>query len=216
MSRKDLEPVENINWANLLLSKTRLNPYLSAVAHDPAGALELYKVNLKTSARLFIWLAFLEVILRNALVGALTARHSDSALDPFVSIWPDLAPEERAVFRKAEHGSRLKGNHGNFETLISELPFSFWKHLLSSRHQTTLWAGSLRHAFPYLKPQRRALVFEAVQHAVELRNRIAHHEPIFRRELGTDLRQIQKIIGWISPEALAWAKANLPSLGSVH
>ena len=37
-----------------------------------------------------------------------------------------------------------------------------------------------------------------------LRNRIAHHEPIFNRDLADDYRQILEVTGWISPTTSEW------------
>jgi hypothetical protein len=37
-----------------------------------------------------------------------------------------------------------------------------------------------------------------------LRNRIAHHEPIFQRPLQDEHRSILEIVSWISPEMAAW------------
>lgn len=37
-----------------------------------------------------------------------------------------------------------------------------------------------------------------------LRNRIAHHEPIFNRDLVDDYRQIFEVTGWIPPTMCEW------------
>ena len=37
-----------------------------------------------------------------------------------------------------------------------------------------------------------------------LRNRIAHHEPIFARDLARDHERILEVAEWISPATTAW------------
>lgn len=210
MSSESYKPVENLDWCGQVLSDSRLWPYVGAVNGDVGGALKLYALNIKVSAELLTWLAFLEVALRNSLIRSLRPNRAKEDFDVFLAVWTDLTPEERGSYMKATSRVSGSGARNSFHALVTELPFGFWKHLLSSKHQTTLWASNLRHAFPYLRPHNRAFVYKTVEAAVELRNRIAHHEPIFRRQLGADLAQIQQIIGWISPDALDWAVRNLP------
>jgi hypothetical protein len=38
----------------------------------------------------------------------------------------------------------------------------------------------------------------------DLRNRIAHHEPIFSRDLAADDRTILEVIGWMCADTRAW------------
>lgn len=211
MSTRKYEGVDNLTWTSKVITQARFRPYLHAMNGNTAGALELYILNVRVSAELYSWLGFLEIALRNALVAALRRSEKAPTNDPFESHWQTLAPETRWAYQKALKRLSTKGKSVSFDTLISELPFGYWRYLLSAKYESTLWTSHLRHAFPGLKVKRRAEVYSAIENIVYLRNRIAHHEPIFRRELGTDLRQIQQIIGWISPEALDWARVNLPT-----
>lgn len=202
--------VQKLDWPASVFTPARLSQYQAAMNGDPAGVLKLYSLNLQASAEMHLWLGLLEITLRNALIETLMPVERHEGFDPLLSIWADLSPAEKGAYKKAQNQAATKAKPGNFNALITELPFGFWRSLLSSKHQTSLWVTNFRWAFPGLRQKRRATVFSAVESAVELRNRIAHHEPIFNRHLGQDLAQIQQIIGWISPEALAWARANLP------
>ncbi|WP_246183107.1 Abi family protein [Mycolicibacterium grossiae] len=42
---------------------------------------------------------------------------------------------------------------------------------------------------------------ETVRH---IRNRVAHHEPIFARNLPGELQSMQRLVQWRSAEAAAW------------
>lgn len=66
-------------------------------------------------------------------------------------------------------------------------------------------AGDLRHAFPNLRPQNRATVYGALDALHTLRNRIAHHEPIHKRDLAADMLTIYRVLDWIDPDVRFWA-----------
>lgn len=89
--------------------------------------------------------------------------------------------------------------------VIAELNFGFWKFLLAKRYEATLWTGYLRHAFPNLQPQSRAVVYRALDELHMLRNRIAHHEPIHNRNLMVDMLTVYRLLDWIDADARAWA-----------
>jgi len=97
---------------------------------------------------------------------------------------------------------------------VAELSFGFWTAFTAKRFEISLWTPYLRHAFPNLKPQRRALVSLRLEKARALRNRIAHHESIFNRNLESDFEDIADVISWMSLDAVRWALAHsrVPSL----
>lgn len=89
--------------------------------------------------------------------------------------------------------------------VVAELNFGFWKFLLAKRYEATLWTGYLRHAFPNLTPQNRATVYRALDELHTVRNRVAHHEPIHRRDLTADTLTIYRLLDWIDTDVRAWA-----------
>ncbi|MCW3158383.1 hypothetical protein [Micropruina sonneratiae] len=89
--------------------------------------------------------------------------------------------------------------------MVAELSFGFWKFLLAKRYEATLWTGYLRHAFPNLEPQSRAVVYRALDELHTVRNRIAHHEPIHSRDLTADTLTIYRLLDWIDHDVRAWA-----------
>ncbi|MCO5973185.1 hypothetical protein [Actinoallomurus soli] len=91
---------------------------------------------------------------------------------------------------------------------MSELGFGFWRYLLSARYEQSLWTPALRHAFPELRPQRRREVADRVARLHLLRNRLAHHEPIHRRDLAADHADLIFVASAICPHAAAWIERN--------
>src|SRR3546814_16415609 len=53
-------------------------------------------------------------------------------------------------------------------------------------------------------PQCRAAAYADLQIIRRLRNRIAHHEPIFMRNIADDYQRIHDMIAWRSQVAAAW------------
>lgn len=122
--------------------------------------------------------AFLEVVLRNALGTQLAAHHGTLAghwYDDPLGVLSDLAHEDIAAARRRVRKLWRPETPGR---VVAELSFGFWKFLLAKRYEATLWTGYLRHAFPNLQPQSRAVVYRSLDELHTVRNRIAHHEPV--------------------------------------
>ena len=68
--------------------------------------------------------------------------------------------------------------------VVAELPLGFWRFLLTSHYERSLWLTCLREAFPGIQGRgMRRDVHDAIRDLHVLRNRIAHHEPIHNRPL---------------------------------
>ena len=52
----------------------------------------------------------------------------------------------------------------------------------------------------------RKEIHRPLDHLRLLRNRIAHHEPIFRRHIEADYETLLRVIGWMSPETANWGE----------
>lgn len=85
----------------------------------------------------------------------------------------------------------------------------FWQSMFTRRHDVRLWKPYLRGVLPGLDATKpiadlRKEIYDDLEHVRLLRNRIAHHEPIFTRNLPDDLQRIYRLIGLRSQEATAW------------
>jgi hypothetical protein len=89
--------------------------------------------------------------------------------------------------------------------VIAALTYGFWVALLTARHEIRIWAPHFRAAFPGAPIQvKRELIHKEADHLRNLRNRIAHHEPIIRRDLAADYKRTLSIIRWICPVTASW------------
>ncbi|XVQ83855.1 hypothetical protein ACQP2K_34245 [Microbispora siamensis] len=95
--------------------------------------------------------------------------------------------------------------------MVAELSFGFWVGLLGrgghNRYEMRLWWPALRYAFPGYNGPRRAL-HQDLDHLRTLRNRIAHHEPVFRRHLAADAATVERVVRYICPVTAEWLREH--------
>lgn len=179
-----------------MISQQRFTPYLSHEQGNFQRALWLYGWNIRASGALFEALAVFEVSLRNALQQQLKVA-GPPGVPWFRNRGLPLSQEAAKDIEKACSRITRRAKTVTPGRLVAELPFGFSKYLLSKRYETTLWTPYLRHPFPHLLPQSRPTAFHAVGNFHLLRNRVAHHEPIIRRDLSVDSKKLLETLGWM-------------------
>jgi len=197
------------------LSSARIGTYEAATGslgdEDPR-ALVLYAWNAQVSAAFLAPLHICEVVIRNAVADALEVVYGPR--------WPWEATFLLSLPNSPGHlySSRrdLKGvaaKQPSTGKVIPELKFIFWQEMFTRRHDVRLWDVHLKSVFPYHDPVmstasiRRAL-YQDLEVIRKLRNRIAHHEPIFTRNLREDFERIIKLVGLRSTLVASWTVAN--------
>jgi hypothetical protein len=189
------------------MARPRFDRYLVAAGGDSASALRLYEWNIAASAAFYETLGRFEVLLRNALDEQMRRWHRkvmagngqwylDTATPLHADLWNQIADARRRA--------RKQGATETHDRVVAELMLGFWRYLLDARHQTTMWAPALRHAFPHLRPRVRTEIYDRVERLHGLRNRIAHHEPIHHLPLQTRLDEVLTVAGCICPTTAAW------------
>lgn len=203
------------------LSHDRLQPYLDAAGGDRARALRLYLWNTAVSAAFYAPLQGLGVVLRNAIHHQLSGRYG-SAWHENLDAGLDRGALER--IRQAISELIRGGSPSDAPRIVSTLSFGFWVSLLGSggrlesgrkaNYEMTLWRPALRQVFTHRATLTRRQAHSPLNELRVLRNRIAHHEPIFARNLTADHARIFEVMGWISPEVRIWTAhhSQLPAL----
>jgi hypothetical protein len=200
------------------LTLERLRSYTVAAGGDMKAALQLYDWNSAVSGALHEDLGRVEVVLRNALDGALVRHGTASGWTTKWNDRPSLFPGrhgQRALddMAAAKRRSGRSGQPAPHGAVIAELTFGFWRYLCTPAYLTSMWVPALSAAFPHHpSPQSpraiRSDVEDRVQRLHFLRNRVAHHEPLHHRDIARDHVSMTDLIRWISPEAEAWFIAN--------
>lgn len=195
-----------INALERSLSPERLSTYLAAAHGDHAAALRLYVWNTDISAAFYGPLQALEIVVRNAFHRELAAVYGPAWYDnPQVP----LTPFARARIVDAKDALRRAGRPLDPGRIVAELSFGFWERLLTHgppgklNYEMALWRPALHRAFPNSR-RRRVDVHKPIPALRDLRNRIAHHEPIFARPLAAEYQTILEVTGWICADTRAW------------
>jgi len=191
------------------LSRERLATYHRESGDDFERAARLYTWNTAISAAFYAPLQGLEVNLRNALHSKLAAAYGATWYDN-----PDthLSDAAKGHIDRARRDLQRERKPADTPHIVAALSFGFWERLLShgprgnNNYEITLWRPALHKAFPQARPRRRQTVHQPIMELRNLRNRIAHHEPIFRRNLEVDHDDILRVLGWICPTTRDWIR----------
>lgn len=189
-----------------VISAPRFASYLQASGNSCEAALELYRWNLEVSAAFMAPLHLCEIAVRNGIADAIEAVHG--------SDWPRMAGFIRSLPEGQGYNAQndLRGcaqQHRTAGQVIVDLKFIFWEKMLASRFQQSIWQRHFPTVFPGCDTtlsinDARAACRDDLKRIRLFRNRIAHHEPVFTRDLQDDLERISRLVRWRNPVAAAW------------
>lgn len=167
-----------------IMSVHRMNRYVTACGGNTKKAMTLYRLNLRLSQEMFTIISCFEVALRNSI-----DKHYLTILG---SDWLRNAATTGGIFDN--HRCRITarsindeiyslGVHYSHGKVVAGLGFGIWRYLFAPNQY--IQAGStLLRIFP-AKPRSTAriqynqiFVFNHLAQINDIRNRIAHHEPI--------------------------------------
>jgi hypothetical protein len=182
------------------VSADRLTKYAAA----PEDTVALYKWNADLSGALFELIGHGEIMLRN-VVHAQLAPHSPSGAwydDPYYPFNAKAVSEIARAKSRAGAGGSGAPRPGK---VVAELTFGFWRYLLTHTYQSTVWprlqgglVGVPRHE------RNRKHLEKTVARIHALRNRVAHHEPVFHRNIAQDFADLAELARHIDEQAPQW------------
>jgi hypothetical protein len=181
-------------WAEDWMGAPRFARYLAECSGDREKAIALYEWNLALGQAMMRDIAHFEIALRNAYDRTMRHRWKgqhwliDPASPVLVPLWArrrghgtDLNKHNRDSISAAI--ARAGSQPPSPDELVADLTLGFWRHLTDSAHEKTLWVPYLYHAWP--KKTARAAVDHTIGEITQVRNRIAHHEPLFAVSQGS-------------------------------
>lgn len=169
-----------------LLSRDRMTTYLDACEGQVDEAFSLYQHNLEIAASIQGMTAMVEVVVRNAIDRSLMDLVSTRGSGEDWFDLPVLDIKARADVRTARDRIRRVKKSVEHSRVLAELSFGFWRFLTSKRYLTSLWIPATQYAFPHGHKDartRQQQVSAALTDMTFIRNRAAHLEPVFRRNL---------------------------------
>lgn len=188
----------------------RVAPYLAACNGDIPRARRLYVWNIEISAAFWGPISIVEIAFRNAVHRALASHIGRPDWWNATTMHkPDVAKaheEERRLRnqrRRLPHGAPLM-----HDDVVAALSFGFWSSIIdgpsNAFEQNRFWHTCLHHAFPYWKAKPGTRGRKDFVRRVELlrkfRNRVAHHEPLHRRDLEKDHRSLIEMASFIDSD----------------
>lgn len=205
-----------------ILTSDRFDAYREHQAESDWDLLARYAWNLGLGGALYSSLNLLEIGVRNRLDLAITGREGPTWYDD-----PDLVVEKAGQDAVAKVKATLVAESKTITPgrVVAGLDFGFWTGLLSSKYeqgwasttggqppllpvvgQRPLWPALMPVAFP---GRTRKQLSGRLNDIRKLRNRVFHHEPIWRglplpnrnlKPLRQQHREILEAITWVSPD----------------
>lgn len=195
------------------LAAARLGTYETATKAVPVlnGALALYAWNAQVSAAMMAPLHVCEVVVRNAVSDALTAVYGPDW--PWSQVFTRSLPHPTQGYSARGDLIKIRAAQPTTGKVIPELKFVFWQTMFTSRFDVRVWQPCLRSVMPHVDTaktvaQLRGQIYSELDQLRKLRNRIAHHEPIFRRNLAEDFQKIGELIALRCPVTSFWMVNN--------
>ena len=167
-----------------IMTPARMGRYLTACGGNTRKAMTMYRKNLQLSQELFTVISCFEIALRNAI--------DQHYAGTFGNDWLRNAAAPGGIFDNSQcrmtkttiNDAIQKLNHSYTHCkLVAELGFGFWRYLFAPK-QFTACGRMLLDILP-AKPRstsamqyNQRFVFNQLATINNIRNRIAHHEPI--------------------------------------
>jgi hypothetical protein len=192
-----MRPIQPLVFEQII-SKPRLNSYRGYFKATTKEAIGLYMWNGEVSSRLATLLSYYEIALRNNIHAGLSdfySRGTSRSVHWYDQIWAQLKYETR---QKIDAVRNTRGPGGRTvprrpapspDEVVSRVTFGFWPAVLGSldqRYVDQLFPRIFPHhpltAVPadWRDAAKRKAALSYIYELNELRNRIAHHEPLWK------------------------------------
>ena len=185
------------------LSKERLKGYKLNENDSEDLVLKRYLWNLELCSVFYVPLHVFEISFRNYLYYAIAERYGNEWLTQ-----PNmLAPYDETSVIDAVKQLKKRNESTAPGKIIAELTLGFWASLLHRKYISSLpsvpthalfWPLCLKKAFPYIDQSKRNLRYISVrvEDIRRFRNRIFHHEPIWKMNLVRINQELKEAISW--------------------
>ena len=185
-----------------IISPERMRKYNVACGGNTTKAMTLYRYNLRLSQEMFTVVSCFEIALRNRIDQVMKSQWGNDwlrdAIQPGGMLYSDkrVEPTKKRI-EKAYNELKRKQIYSHSK-LLSEMEFGVWKYMFSNV-QYRLTGRILLGIFPNKPRSSQSLrfdntyIFGELDYINNMRNRIAHHEPICfsKNPISIDTKYIQ-------------------------
>jgi hypothetical protein len=169
------------------------------------AAIKLYEVNTRISEAFYTPLQCLEICFRNTIHREMSGVYGEDWLTVHAA---HLLPDSRRMIGEAVSQLGIIGRPVTPGRVVAELKFAFWVGLLRRHYDASIWRTAIYRVFLPGDGKRRDFVHGRFNVIRRFRNRVAHHEPIFKRDMANIHSEIIEAIGWMCKDTAAWAAHN--------
>lgn len=202
----------NLNAVEAALSQPRFGTYLAAKNGVYEDAMDLYEWNAKASNALFFPMHVCEVSIRNAASEAIGAVFGPNW--PYSTAFQTMLPSKGGfTFNPRRELVKVAAKYpASPGKVVADLKFVFWESVFTNRFDTQIWHRNINNVLPFASaaiPNStpgvvRKEVNDALVTVRKIRNRIAHHEPIFSKNLHQVLESALNLISYRCQHTHQW------------
>ncbi|MDE2466008.1 MAG: Abi family protein [Alphaproteobacteria bacterium] len=205
-----LESKQRVKDFRIALSEARFKRYLDHAGGNEMAAIMLYHWNCSLAQSLYFSLHMWEISLRNRLNAFLCWKYNAD--------WPydntravrNLAAKNKGRLADAIERQERQRNVKQAPTgaIVADLSVGFWVSLLGKSYDNPYsWRYNIARIFPNDKSIDRASASKACDLLLDVRNRVAHHEPIFHLKLEQVRKDLDLLLGGMNDAAHAYTGA---------
>jgi hypothetical protein len=188
------------------IGRERLATYLSVSASE-RDALVLYESNAQLSKHIYDLIGGFEVALRNTISTAIIDHYQREDWYRSRKFLMLLARERRTNIADVRKRLKIDRRQERSGRIVAGLTFHFWASLHENKYRDHIWTPYLHRIWP--KGENLKKVHKDLLKVRDLRNRIAHHEPIFHEKWHSRVFVINQRFAQLSPEKAAWYEERL-------
>ena len=197
----------------MALSSRGLSTYSAYTGGSTESALELYQWSMEVSSGMMVPIRVAEAVLRAAIAEAISNCHGEN--------WPWSEGFLRTIsnsgrsYNQYEDIVKARKSAEEPKGVLMGTRFAFWQKMLTKRHDNAIWIPYFQTTFPNAPSDvhvisLRQTLYKCVDDVRLFRNRIAHHDPIFRRPLEKDLERMDMIVRWRCEVTADWLSSINP------
>ena len=156
---------------------------------------ELFFAFAEIAAALWVHIQTFEVTLRNFIYTSMKQVFNESLWweIPGLLLHSEYVYVQGTIERMLQNRVKISA-----QSIVDNLSLSFWIKLLGKRFHETIWLKIIKYMPGY--PGRREDFYNKAREIRNLRNSIAHHGPILRRNLIRDHAYLGELTAILDPE----------------
>lgn len=187
------------------LSPNRMDRYIKST-DDLDRAFELYELNSELGAKLWPAIHYYEVVLRNLIDKALSQAFSENWIDDNSFLFA-LKKQKQDAIENTIKSCERKNKSFTKNDVIADLSLSIWLEVASQKFLHQVWYKCIDDIFPH-RPQEQSVesfvqeLEDRFKYVKTLRNRIAHHEPIYNLNIQNGIDAVAFLFKAAAPELL--------------